>query len=80
MSGVASRTARRALDASDLLAAAGIEAAVTSAGLDGDIAAVRAPALRLADVAAPAAAIRALGFRYVALEIGPDAAGIQPPD
>ena len=55
--------------ATRVLIDAGIEAEVTAAGLQGEIAAVRAPADRLPEVAAHAAAIRALGFRYVALEL-----------
>lgn len=59
-----------------LLRAAGIDASIAVAGAQGEIAAVRAPADRLADVAAHAAAIRALGFRYVALELEAEPAGI----
>ena len=66
--------AERAARATRLLAAAGIDATVGAAGLQGEIAAVRASAHRLRDVAAHAGAIRALGFRYVALEIGAEPA------
>ena len=59
----------RVREATRLLRDAGIHASVDSAGQGGDIAAVRAPGDRLADVAAHASAIRALGFRYVALEL-----------
>jgi hypothetical protein len=63
-------SAARAHEATRLLVAAGIDARVDCAGHEDEIAAVRAPAERLAEVAAFASAIRALGFRYVALEIG----------
>ncbi|HUF13647.1 MAG TPA: hypothetical protein VMN78_11145 [Longimicrobiales bacterium] len=70
-----SAAARRAAEAEQLLAAVGIDARVTAAGLQGEVAAVRAPVERLADVAGQAAALRALGFGYVALDIGPDGPG-----
>ena len=54
-----------------LLAEAGLRATVRAAGQDAEIAAVALPVARLPEVAAHAAAIRALGFRYIALEIGP---------
>ena len=60
--------------AAAILVAAGIEAGVTAAGASGEIAAVRAPADRLTEVATHAAAIRALGFRYLALDIASDTA------
>lgn len=66
MSAVVDRSAR----ATRLLREAGIAATVTHAGTQDEIAAVRTSADRLADVALHAPAIRALGFRYVALEIG----------
>lgn len=69
----------RATEAARLLAAAGIEARVSPAGLDGEIAAVAAAADRIRDVAKHAAAIRALGFRYVALEIEGAAEQPSPP-
>ena len=62
---VAERSAR----ATRLLREAGIEAKVTAAGQQNDIAAVQAPAGQLERIAAHAPAIRALGFRYVALEL-----------
>ena len=62
-------TADRAREATRLLVAAGVDAIVGVAGHQGEIAAVRAHPDRLADVAAHASAIRALGFRYVALDI-----------
>lgn len=61
----------RTAEAAKLLAQAGIAADVTVAGQAGDIAVVAAPVGFLHDIAAHAAAIRELGFRYVALEIGP---------
>ena len=61
--------AARADEASRVLARAGVDAHVTIAGQAADIAAVAAPVDRLHDVAAQADAIRALGFRYVAIEI-----------
>ena len=59
----------RTAEAARLLAAAGIEARVTSAGAAGEIAAIHASPDLLAAVAEHAAALRALGFRYVALEL-----------
>ena len=59
----------RAREAVRLLAAAGIDATVTVAGHEHEIAAVRARAEELPSIRAHAAAIRALGFRYVALEL-----------
>ena len=69
--GAAARADREASarEAERLLGAAGIDVVVASAGPQGEIAAVRAPADALPAVAAHAAAIRALGFRYVALEL-----------
>lgn len=61
----------------ELLAAAGIDGAAAAAGMRGEIAAVRAPAERLPALAEQAAAIRSFGFRYVAIDITPDAA-VQP--
>ena len=61
--------AERTQRAARLLADAGIDAAVTVAGQEGEIAAVRAQPERLEDVARLAPAMRALGFRYVALEL-----------
>lgn len=58
-----------------VLRAAGIDAKVSAAGAQGEIAAVRTSADRVDDVAAHASAIRALGFRYVALELDADPAG-----
>lgn len=55
--------------ARELLADAGVEAPVSTAGMDGEIIAVRGtPELRerLSELAP---AIRALGYRYVALEL-----------
>lgn len=63
--------AERAAEASRVLARAGVDARVTVAGQAGDIAAVAATPERLPEVAAHVPAIRALGFRYVALEIAP---------
>ena len=54
-----------------VLAEAGMPATVRSAGQDGEIAALTLPAECLHDAAAQAHAIRALGFRYVAVDIGP---------
>ena len=65
MSAVVERTER----ARELLAAAGVDAIVTSAGEQGEIASVRAEHGALPAIAAQATAIRALGFRYVALDI-----------
>ena len=65
----------QAQQAEAVLRAAGIDATVGAAGAQGEIAAVRAAADRLAEVAAHAGAIRELGFRYVALELALDAAG-----
>ena len=60
----------RSARATRLLREAGIDASVSAAGQQGDIAAVCAPAEQLERIAAHASAIRALGFRYVALDIG----------
>lgn len=70
-----SGAAQRGAEAERLLAQSGIRATVSAAGPTGEIAAVAAPVYRLADIAACAAAIRALGFRYVAIEIGPAGRG-----
>ena len=61
--------AERAAEAARVLARAGVAADVAVAGQADDIAAVAVPVERLHDVAAQANAIRALGFRYVAIEI-----------
>ena len=68
------RDGQRAASARRLLAEAGIDATVRAAGQGGEVAAVRAPIDRFADVAAQAPALKALGYRWVALEIGPDPA------
>ena len=55
-----------------LLAGRGVSAPVSVAGTDGEIVTVTGPAglrTRLADLAPE---LRALGFRYVALELDPD--------
>ena len=65
----------QAEQAQAVLRAAGIDATVSAAGAQGEIAAVRTSAARLDDVAAHASAIRALGFRYVALELDAAPAG-----
>jgi len=52
-----------------LLERHGITAAVHRAGHAGDVIAIAAPADRLADVQRLSADIRALGFRYVTLEL-----------
>lgn len=70
-----SDASKRAAEAESILASAGIDARVTHAGHQKEVAAVRVPVGRLADVAEQAVAIRALGFRYVALEIGPEGPG-----
>lgn len=62
--------ASREAAATRALEQAGLSAAVRAAGPDGEIASLALPAERLPEVAAHAAAIRALGFRYVALDIG----------
>lgn len=65
------RVPERVAEARGLLARAGVAATVTAAGTDGEIAAVRgAPSLR-EDLMRLAPEIRALGFRYVALELDP---------
>ena len=69
-----SGAADRAREAGRMLAAAGIDASVAVAGHEGEIAAVRASAERLPAVALHAPAIRALGFRYVAIELEPASA------
>jgi len=53
-----------------LLEREGIAASVTAAGLDGEIAAVRAGPEVLRELRRLAPRIRALGFRSVALELG----------
>ena len=63
----------RAASAARVLAEAGIDVDVSVAGPSDEIACVRAPAQRLAEIALHAPAIRALGFRYVALDIGSEA-------
>lgn len=55
--------ARRALDA------AGIDAPVRATGVDGEIAAVTGPSELREELARLAPRLRALGFRYVALEL-----------
>jgi hypothetical protein len=72
MSDVTSREAA----ATRLLAEAGLRATVRAAGQDAEVAAIALPAARLPEAAAHAAAIRALGFRYIALEIGPAAPAV----
>lgn len=52
-----------------LLAGAGLQAEVAAAGLDGEIAAIRAAPTSRARLAELAPEIRSLGFRYVALEL-----------
>ena len=61
-----SRTAR----AEALLAEEGLRVTVSAAGLEGEIAAVRADPAALSIVRRRAADIRELGFRSVALELG----------
>ncbi|MEJ2186872.1 MAG: hypothetical protein P8Z36_13150 [Gemmatimonadota bacterium] len=62
-----------------LLHTAGLSGAtVEAAGHESEIAAVVAPASELARLRALAPAVKALGFRYVALELGAVGAG-QPP-
>lgn len=62
-----------------LLRSAGLAGAkVETAGHESDIAAVAAPASELARLQELAPAMKALGFRYVALELGADGAGQQP--
>ncbi|MEJ2679695.1 MAG: hypothetical protein P8174_11585 [Gemmatimonadota bacterium] len=62
-----------------LLRSAGLAGAkVGTAGHESDIAAVAAPASELARLRALVPAVKALGFRYVALELGADGAGRQP--
>jgi len=56
-----------------VLAASGLDAAVERAGHAGDMLVVEAPADRLEDVRACATELRKLGFRYVTIEIAPDA-------
>jgi hypothetical protein len=53
----------------DLLAREGVEAELSVAGADAEIIAVRGAADRRANLAALAPEIRALGFRYVAIEV-----------
>jgi len=65
-----SESGQRAERARAILAAAGIDAVVTAAGQQGEIASVRADHAALPAIAAQATAIRGLGFRYVALDIG----------
>lgn len=61
----------RAESARLLLSRAGVTATVTAEGTDGEIAAVRgSPSLR-GELMRLAPEIRALGFRYVALELDP---------
>lgn len=64
-------TAEKVARARALLREGGVAAEVEAAGFQDDIAAVRAGAGALAQVAALAESIRALGFRYVALELEP---------
>lgn len=66
---VAERVAGRVAGARRALAAAGIDAPVRAAGLDGEILAVTgSPELRAA-LARLAPELRELGFRYVALDL-----------
>jgi hypothetical protein len=62
-------TEDRAARARALLAGAGIEAEVEVVGGDGEVAAIRARAEMLVRLTQLAPAVRALGFRYVALEL-----------
>ncbi len=78
----ASATDARCRDAEALLERAGVTARVQARGFDGSIAAVRASAADLPTVREQAAAIRNLGFRYVALELtghGAETAETGPP-
>lgn len=62
-----------------LLDEAGLSGAtVDVAGHASEIAAVTAPVSQVARLRELAPAVKALGFRYVALELGADGAGVQP--
>ncbi len=56
-----------------LLVAQGVDATVDCAGHAHDVLVVHAPPDRLEAVRACAPRLRALGFRYVTIEIAPDA-------
>lgn len=64
-------SADRERGAERLLAEHGLAASVGSAGHAGDIAVVGVGPESLADLASQSAAIRALGYRYVAIDITP---------
>lgn len=63
--------AERARRAERLLARRGVAAQVEAVGFDGATAAVRADRAALSRVREAAPALRALGFRYVALDLAP---------
>ena len=63
-------THERTTQAKRVLAAIGVDARVSAAGHEKEIAALRADVGALGAIAAQAPALRALGFRYVAIEIG----------
>ncbi|HSM37357.1 MAG TPA: hypothetical protein VK837_13230 [Longimicrobiales bacterium] len=69
---VGTATLDQALEhAEAILRAAGVDARrVTRAGADGDVLAVAANPAELAGIRGCAEALRALGFRFVALELG----------
>ncbi len=59
----------RLAQARDLLEREGVEAAISAAGESGDILAVRVHVAERPRLARLAPGIRALGFRYVAIEL-----------
>jgi hypothetical protein len=70
---VSSALAERVAGVEALLRARGLAyARVTAAGADGEIAAVHAPPGAVAELAELAPQIKALGFRYVTLELSDD--------
>ena len=56
-----------------VLAANGLSVGVERAGHAGDMLVIQAPPARIDDVRACAVELRRLGFRYVTIEISPDA-------